>query len=84
MINTSENLIPIRDVTKRVPISMATVYRYLERGLDSIRIGGRRYTSQQAIDRFIRQQNPEREQVVAGRSATDRHIDRALDAAGVV
>jgi hypothetical protein len=57
----SEKLLTITEATKRFPgrrPSTATIWRWLKAGcrgvvLESILIGGRRYTSTEAIDRFI-------------------------------
>ena len=51
-----ENLIRINEVPKHVPgrPDVSTVYRWLNQGkLESLMIGGRRWTSTEAIQRFV-------------------------------
>lgn len=62
----NENLLPLTRVPRILPkqpggtsVHVATIYRWISRGirgtrLETIRIGGRRYTSVEAVDRFIR------------------------------
>lgn len=67
MIDTAkEKLITIKDARKLFPVrpSLSTVFRWLNKGtrgvkLESVRIGGRRYTTAEAIDRFIDAQQRE-------------------------
>lgn len=68
-----EALIPLRQAAKLIPstrgpagkaIHIATMHRWITRGvrgqrLESVRIGGSRYTSVEAISRWIRELNPE-------------------------
>lgn len=61
MIDTAtENIIPIPEVPAHVPSRphIATVWRWMQRGvrgvkLETILIGGKRFTSAEAIQRFI-------------------------------
>lgn len=69
----NETLIPVRHAAKLIPsargsgnkgVNIATVYRWTMRGvrgrrLESVRIGGSRYTSVEAISRWIRELNPD-------------------------
>ena len=55
-----EELITLAEASRCIPNrpDVRTVWRWIERGcrgvvLDSIRIGGRRYTSAEAIERFL-------------------------------
>jgi hypothetical protein len=55
----TENLIPLSQLPDHLPsaqrgkqISSATLYRWIERGLETVRIGGMRYTSIEAVGRF--------------------------------
>lgn len=60
-----EELVPIRDVPKRLPtkpggkrVHISAVYRWMKKGvrgvkLDSVCIGGTRYTSVEALQRFV-------------------------------
>lgn len=55
----TERIIPIKDVPNHCPgcPHMATVYRWAGRRqepLETIKVGGRRYASIEAIERFIR------------------------------
>ena len=55
-INLDENLIRIVEVPKHVPgrPNVSTIYRWLNSGkLESIMVGGRRWTSLEAIARFV-------------------------------
>lgn len=55
-ISLDENLIRIAEVPKHLPgrPDVSTVYRWLNQGkLESLMIGGRRWTSVQAIARFV-------------------------------
>lgn len=59
-----ENLIPIRDVPRRIPprkngrrLHISAVYRWMSRGvrgavLESVRLGGTTYTTVEALQRF--------------------------------
>lgn len=60
-----ENLFALNEVPGRLPkrISLQTVYRWATKGvngivLESIRVGGRKFTSSEAIQRFLRASNP--------------------------
>ena len=60
----SEHLIPIKDMPKHLPprstggrVHISAVYRWMTHGvkgvrLESVKIGGSRYTSKQALQRF--------------------------------
>lgn len=57
---TNERLITITEASQRVPgrPGVSTVWRWISAGcrgvvLESVLIGGKRYTSQEAIERFI-------------------------------
>ncbi|MCH8970297.1 MAG: DUF1580 domain-containing protein [Planctomycetes bacterium] len=55
-ISLNENLIRIAEVPKHLPgrPNVSTVYRWLNSGkLESVMIGGRRWTSTEAIARFV-------------------------------
>ena len=55
-IDLNENLIRIAEVPKHLPgrPDVSTVYRWLNQGrLESLMIGGRRWTSTEAIQRFV-------------------------------
>ncbi len=64
----NEQLVPIRDVPKRLPprsngrrIHISAVYRWAQRGvrgmkLDTVKIGGTTYTSIEALQRFAGRQ----------------------------
>lgn len=56
IISLEENLIRINQVPKRLPgrPDISTIYRWLNSGkLESLMIGGRRWTSTEAITRFV-------------------------------
>ena len=60
----SESVIPLNDVVKYLPFrtSIATVQRWIRRGasgavLETARIGSRRFTSKEAVQRFLVAQN---------------------------
>ena len=57
----NEDLIPVKEARFHFPgksIARTTLERHLRRGLESVKIGGRRYTSREAIQRFIDLLNP--------------------------
>lgn len=62
---TSENLISLADAAREFPgrpVSLNTLHRWRMHGvrgtkLETVLLGGIRYTSRQAIQRFIAQQN---------------------------
>ncbi len=66
---THEHLIPVRDVPRKLPprpngrrIHISAVYRWIQRGvrgvrLESVRIGGTTYTSEEAMQRYAEQLN---------------------------
>lgn len=56
----AEDVIPLRDVPNELPrrIDVSTVWRWAERGvggikLETVKIGGKKMTSRQAVSRFI-------------------------------
>ena len=50
------------DVLKRLPISKATLYRWLRNGIiPSIRIGGRVFIEKEALDRLLKMDHREEE-----------------------
>ena len=64
-----EELLTLAEASHVIPTrpDVRTIWRWLERGcrgvrLDSIRIGGRRYTSREAIERFLGTLNDERQE----------------------
>ena len=76
----AEDLLSFAEATKRFPgrdkISLQSLHRYRLRGvrgvkLETILIGGLRYTSKQAIARFVQNQNAT-EQPVASVTPTQR------------
>jgi len=63
-VDSLEGLIPVADVGKHFPVSVSpgTVSRWYTSGiggikLQTIKIGGRRYATREAIDAFISAQN---------------------------
>lgn len=83
----TEGLIPITTAAKHFPTrpSTATVWRWTLRGsrgrkLETLLIGGRRYTSRDAIDRFIRG-DAEPPAATAAKSRTTRQRQAAIAAA---
>ena len=59
----SETLLTVRQVARRIPgqrgkpINISAIYRWIQRGVDgrrleAVRIGGRFYTSVEALERF--------------------------------
>lgn len=86
-LKSAARSIPGRDGDR--PINISTIWRWvLARKLESIRIGGIRYTSRQAIQRFVERLNPEQTTAPAIRTATQRRrasekAARELEAAGI-
>ena len=77
----SENLIHVKDAPKHTPgrPHISTVYRWVFRGdLETIKVGGRLFTSTEAISRFIaRCTNPS----TPSAGATSVHRQRKIEAA---
>ena len=85
----SERLVPLREVPSILPgrVHISSVYRWIGRQnqrLESIRIGGRRYTSREALSRFVRVCSGEPANVETISDAARRHsrAEAELDAAG--
>jgi len=90
---TQETLISLRDVPKRLPprsngkrLHISAVYRWLLRGvrghrLESIRIGGTTYTSEEALQRFADRLSQPRtspsSNIAVSTLSRQREIDRA-------
>lgn len=49
-----EQLMTIRQAASLLGVNQSTVRRHIERGLEAVRIGGKVYTSREAIERFSR------------------------------
>ena len=88
----SERLVPIRQAPKHIPgrPHLSAVYRWMQRSnnpLESILVGGRRWTSVEAIHRFIGNSNPTAATTTiptpARREREIEAAERRLDAAGV-
>ena len=56
-----ETIIDVPGVVERYRVTPDTVYRWFKRGLEYARIGGKLYTSLEAIQRFSRQSEPIRQ-----------------------
>ena len=93
---TNERLIPFNSAREAFPggkrLSLATVHRWRVQGvrgtkLETILIGGSRYTSAEAIQRFIAAQNPAEslEPAITGkqRRAMAETANRLLAEAGI-
>ena len=89
---TAEQLIPIRDVPKRLPprtsgkrLHISAVYRWIQRGvrgvrLESIKLGGTTYTTVEALQRFSNNLSSGVDMTVQSQPtarARQRQIDRA-------
>jgi hypothetical protein len=90
---TNEQLLPIRDVSRQLParpngkrLHVSVIYRWTMRGirgivLESVRIGGTRYTSREALQRFAdRLSNPSTDRtptLPSGTLTRQRQIARA-------
>ena len=75
----TEKQIPLSEVARRLNVDLSTVHRWakgLNDGprLESIRIGGHRRTSEEALQRFIADQNPDQP---AGKTRTASHRKKA-------
>jgi hypothetical protein len=91
MINIkTEELIPLTQVLDIVPscrlgkkLTLPTVYRWMAKGLETARIGGARYTTREAIQRFMIQSGSQQKEhgraVKQPTHAVDRG-HRAMDA----
>lgn len=93
---TTEKVIAIKDVPTLVPgrPALMTVYRWLNRGvrgrrLETVLVGGKRYTSQEAITRFIEEttaaadgRRPKSKKSNRRQAAIDK-AEKELEAAGI-
>ena len=91
----TETLIPLNEAPAHIPSRphIASVYRWAGRRrnpLDTVRVGGRRFTSREAINRFIERctandaspgQPPS--SLSTARERENQRIDRELAAAGI-
>lgn len=86
-----EQTIPLSDVPNHLPrrrgkkVHYSTVYRWVTKGsrgrvLDSVRVGGVRYTSIEALERFLQSNGSG---PLAPETAVVAAVDAALDAAGL-
>lgn len=49
-----EQLLTVKAAAKLLGVTTGTVRRHIERGLEAVKIGGKVYTSREAIERFSR------------------------------
>jgi hypothetical protein len=84
-----ETLIPIAEAARLVPgrPHLATLHRWIARGcrgirLESILVGGRRFTSREAIARFIQGTSAQRDSTSALSTPSAASADAALDELG--
>jgi hypothetical protein len=85
---SNESLIPVSDAPKHVPgrPHIATIWRWIQRGCRGVRletwlVGGRRFTSLEAIDRFIERTTAAAAPELACAVPTPRQRRRAIDQA---
>jgi Protein of unknown function (DUF1580)/Helix-turn-helix domain len=87
-----EELLTISEASKEFPIRphTTTVWRWVHRGingtkLESIKIGGRRYTSKEAINRFISETSASQIEVVNLSSKAEKvqQAELELDKSGI-
>ncbi len=77
----TESLVPIRNAAKHVPgfrPHLSVIYRWMQRpdgGLETVRVGGRVFTSKEAITRFVQRCN------APGAVAPSRRRRREIEAA---
>lgn len=86
-----EQGIPIRDVPNWLPkrdgkkIHLSTVYRWISKGargrvLESVLVGGVRYTSAEALERFLQMKT---KRLILDNEVNLSEVDAALRAAGL-
>lgn len=51
---TNEQLLTVKAAAKLLGVTQATVRRHIAHGLDAVKIGGKVYTSREAIERFAK------------------------------
>lgn len=85
----NERLVPLREVPRILPgrVHISSVYRWIgrrDRRLESVRIGGKRYTSREALSRWVRACSGEPVNVEASAEVARRHAraEAELDACG--
>lgn len=87
----NEDLLTLAQATKAIPgrPSISTLYRWTQRGiegvkLETIKLGGKRFTSKEAIRRFVeRTTAPANENIIVDQSVMRSHVDDVLDAYGL-
>lgn len=88
----NEDLVPISQAARHIPgrPHLSCIYRWMNRKdapLESVRVGGRRWTSRQAISRFIASCNSSERATPAvvnkQREARAAAVDAALDREGI-
>ena len=94
----NENLVLLKDVCRMFPgrsgrgVSLSTIWRWMLTGrkghkLESLIVGGQRYTSKEAVHRFIAACNggsgSQRGRLSTNRSRELRRIERELQAEGL-
>ena len=88
----NEQAIPLSEVPNHLPrrrgkkVHYSTVYRWVTKGsrgrvLESVQVGGVRYTSIEALDRFLQTSSRGRSSSTDG--IIDAAVEAALDAAGL-
>ena len=98
MIDRTEPLIPLREISRHLPFSMrrphtSTCIRWALRGvghpttkLETVKVGGRRYTTLAAIERFVRvltMRDPEVSEAQRTPGIAFQRAEAELDADGV-
>lgn len=53
-----EQPLSVRDACELLKISKATLYRWFQQGLEHAKLGGKRFTSRESLDRFAKMQEP--------------------------
>ena len=84
-VNT-ETLLPFSKAAKRCAVTIPTLYSWAFRGtkegwrLESIKLGGKRFTSEEALERFVEAQNPDQpEEKRETRTQRKRRIDKVKE-----
>ena len=88
----TEETIPIAELPKQLPSRphISTVWRWIKRGcrgvrLETVLIGGKRFTSKEAVDRFVHatSQDSLLSEPIAAPGAKARQANAELDQAGL-
>ena len=84
---TTETVMGVADVSLLLRVHRRTVEKWFERGLEHVKLGGRVFTSKEALNRFAEQSRPLSESPRRRRNSEESELeamDRELEEAGLL